>query len=171
MSKTKIEFKYIHKLTSKELTSLYDIVSSDLMINLGNGKKWSKSKLLELKRYSEEDYKNNYKNTNYLFITLLKNKEVIGLGYIHPYNFSNTFKSSKQLLQTAIIIKSEEQKKGYGTQLLKKLIYLNKKYFKNPLLCLVNQTNIKSLNLVKHQKKIGELTLNNNKYNIYNCIN
>lgn len=158
----KKRFKYIHNLTQKEQDDLYKLVQSHNMKFLGNGKKWTKDKINKLIKFSKEDYNNKFKFTKYLFIILFINDKLIGLGYIHP-----GLLQYKNNLQIALIIKDNEQNKGYSKLIISKLIKLNNKYFKNKLLSFVKSTNIKSINSFKKYKKINEVFINNYLYFIY----
>ena len=158
-------FKYIHNLTKKEIDELYQLVQSEDMKYLGNGKKWTKDKINELIKYSKKDYDNNYKSSNYLFIVFYMDNKLIGLGYIHP-----GLNKYKNYLQPAMIIKSSEQGKGYSKIFLTKLIKLTKKYFNKKLIGIVKQTNTKSNNLAKHYLKIDEIIINKQKYNVYDLF-
>lgn len=155
-------FKYIHKLTKKELDELYQLVQSEDMKYLGNGEKWTKDKLNNIIIFSKKDYNNKYKSSNYIFTVLFINNKLIGLGYIHPGLNKYT-----NYLQIAILIKSTEQGKGYSKLLINKLIKLNKKYFNKKLISLVKKNNTKSNYSFKKYLKIDEITINKKDYNVY----
>ena len=159
-----MKFKFIHKLTSKEINKLLKIVSDeDNMKELGNGTTWDKDKINEIMKYSKIDYKNNFNDSNYLYIIMIVNKKVIGIGYIHPglryYN--------KCCVQNAILIDKKHRNKGYGKILNDMLIKLNDYYIKKPLLSFVKITNAPSNKVYKRFKLQGQLLFNDIKYNVY----
>lgn len=159
-----MNFKFIHQLNYEQLKNLYKLVNEkDDMKLLGNGKIWDKTKFIQIYKYDHDDYINNFKNSSYLFQVLTNNNDIIGLSYIHP-----GFGIYKNDNQIGIIVNKKYKNKGFGKKIIKKMIKLNKKYFKNKnLYSFVNINNIKSNLLFKNYNLKNKIKFFDKYYNIY----
>lgn len=157
-----MKFKFIHQLNNKQFENLFKLVNSNDMNNLGNGKKWSYSKLIDVFNYDIEDFNNNYINSKYLYNVLVDNNNIVGLCFIHPgfneYIDKNTI---------GIIINDKYKNKGYSKLLIDRIIKLNKKYFNKKLYSIVNINNLKSNYAFKKYYFQKRIKFNNNYFNVY----
>ena len=167
-----LRYKFIHEINKEQFIELYNIVSNDdIMKWIGNGKIWTKEKLMELIKYSKEDYYDNFKSSKYLYNIVLHKNKVIGLIGLHPYKINNNS------LQITILISKEYQGKGLSKKIIKKIISLKKKYFnKYDLYYIYKKTNIKSGNVILNNKNIkinkcNDTKFNNEDYYVYKILN
>jgi len=165
-----LKYKFIHEINKEQFEQLYKIVSNEeIMKWIGNGKIWTKEKIMELMKYSKEDFNNNFKISKYLYNVVLHKNNVIGLIGLHPYKINNNS------IQITLLLSKEYQGKKLSKRLLNKIILLKKKYFnKYDLYYIYKKTNNKSgyviLNNNLNLKKCNDTKFNNEDYFVYQII-
>jgi len=156
-----LKYKFIHEINKEQFIELYNIVSNEnIMKWIGNGKIWTKEKLIELIKYSKEDFNNNFKTSKYLYNIILHKNKVIGLIGLHPFKINNNS------LQITILLSLDYQGKKLSKKILNKIISLKKEYFKNyDLYYIYKKNNIKSGNVILNNKNVKIKKCNDTKYN------
>jgi RimJ/RimL family protein N-acetyltransferase len=156
----KLKYKFLFELSNKQIKQLYKIVSNiNVMKYVGKGTGWPEQKLLELIKFSKNDYKLNFQNTEYLFLGVLNNNSnIIGLCGYHPMIFKDI--PGEQIIR---ILSKRYQGKGLGTLLCNQIIKIHKLYKpKNKLYSMINKSNISAIKSMRKQKFKLEY---NRKYN------
>lgn len=171
-----LSLKYLFQLNNKQIQNLNKLVNDEnIMKWIGNGKKWSSSKIQELINYSRNDYNLSFKNTQYLYISILLNNKVIGLCGLHKlpdfpikfYENKNNYKIIKGL-QYMILLNKKYHGRGYSSLILKKVIEINNKIFNNDLYAMTEIINVPGNAMFKkYNKSISPCIIGGKTYNIY----
>ena len=166
-----LKYKFIHELNKEQFIQLYNIVNDiEIMKWIGNGKIWTKEKIMELMKYSKEDFNDNFKSSKFLYLIVLHKNNIIGLVSLHPYKINNNS------LQITILLSQDYQGKKLSKRIINKIILMKKKYFKNyDLFYIFKKSNIKSSNVVLNNsnlniKKCNDTKFNNELYYVYQII-
>ena len=166
-----LKYKFIHEINKEQFEQLYNIVNDiDIMKWIGNGKIWTKEKIMELMKYSKEDFDNNFKSSKYLYNVVLHKNKVIGLIGLHPYKINNNS------LQITLLLSKDYQGKKLSKKLLNKIISFKKKYFNNfDLFYIFKKSNLKSSNVIINTsslklKKCNDAKFNNDFYFVFQIL-
>jgi RimJ/RimL family protein N-acetyltransferase len=161
-----IKYKYLFELDNSEINELMIILSNkETMKWIKNGKPWTIDYINDLIKYSKEDYDNNFKNIEYVYLCVILNNKVIGFCGLHPMI---KIKSTINGLQILIIVHPEYRGKGISKLMIEKLLKFNNIFLHKNIYSLVSISNIPSnKSLGKYKSTKQQVIIKNKKFYMY----
>lgn len=161
-----VKFKYLFELTKLEIIDLMKILSDkETMSWIKIGKPWSLDYILDLIKYSKDDYNKKFKYTEYIYICMFINNKLVGFCGLHPM-----VKNKLNLtgLQIMIIIHPDYRGKGLSKLMIDKLIQFNDIFLNKKIYALVLSNNVQSNRTFKRFISTKQqITVKTKKYNVY----
>lgn len=160
-----MEFKLLNQLNKKQINQLIDFVKNEDNMEHLTGKIYNEDKIKKIIKLTKKDFKNEFKNIQYIYVALLLNKNLIGLGFIMPYY------QDDNVNRLNISIDKEYLNNNYESKLIDMLIYLHHKFITNKALISIVNKNDKYYNKIFKKFILKKkIKINNKDFNIYQLL-
>ena len=160
-----MDFKLLNQLNKKQINQLSIFLNDVDNMKRFIGKTFTNEKLKNMISFAKEDFKNEFKNIKYLYVVLLLNKDVIGIGVTMPYYLDTSINRLNVSVDTKYL------DNGYENELIDVLLDLHYKFIKNtPLISIVEKNNKYYNKIFKKFEIKKKIKINNKKLNVYQLL-